>query len=337
MKKNLLPILFVLLGLTSAIAQIPSNVPTNGLAGYWPFNGNANDESSNSNHGGVFGATISADRFGIANKAYSFDGVNDYIEIPNSNSLNPSALSINVWINADSSDMCILEKNNFSNAKETSYRIAHRDNWPNNLNGLSTAWGNPTTCNSINYSAVEGSPADTVANNVWQMITFTLTSNGEGKQYLNGQLLFIYTGDNFYSCNSATSKLKIGTHWFSDPEWFSGLIDDIGIWNRVLTAQEVQNLYNPVSSVIAEQNDNNILIYPNPAKTHITIDNGNFNLMNGYTVRINNSLGQTVFNQSIIQQKYFIDLSTWTGNGMYYLNIIDNFGNSIESKIIAVQ
>ncbi|MFM8685494.1 MAG: hypothetical protein ACKODJ_02965, partial [Bacteroidota bacterium] len=50
----------------------------NGLVGYWPFIGNANDESGNGNHGIVNGATLTSDRFGNQNSAYDFDG-NDFI------------------------------------------------------------------------------------------------------------------------------------------------------------------------------------------------------------------------------------------------------------------
>ena len=61
-------------------AQIPSFVPTNGLVGYWPFNGNANDESGNGNNGVVNGATLTSDRFGNAGKAYNFSASErDYI------------------------------------------------------------------------------------------------------------------------------------------------------------------------------------------------------------------------------------------------------------------
>jgi hypothetical protein len=94
-----------------------------------------------------------------------------------------------------------------------------------------------------------------------------------------------------------------------------------------------ENPTNEESNIIVRD----IKIYPNPARTHITIDNGNFELMNGYTVRIYNALGQTVFTQAVNQQQFFIDLSTWTGNGLYYLNLIDNQGNSIETKVIVVQ
>jgi hypothetical protein len=89
---------FLFLGVNAFSQNIPSYVPTNGLVGWWPFNGNANDESGNGNHGTVNGATLTSDRSGAAGKAYSFDGVNDNIIL---NSLNISNLSLNFWINID--------------------------------------------------------------------------------------------------------------------------------------------------------------------------------------------------------------------------------------------
>jgi hypothetical protein len=72
--------LFFLFGLTfNAFAQIPNHMPTNGLVGWWPFTGNVNDLSGNGHNGSVNGATLTADRFGVANRAFSFDGVNDFI------------------------------------------------------------------------------------------------------------------------------------------------------------------------------------------------------------------------------------------------------------------
>lgn len=58
----------------SAFAQVPSYVPTNGLVGWWRFNGNANDESGNGNNGMVTGALITTDRFGFNNEAYFLRG-----------------------------------------------------------------------------------------------------------------------------------------------------------------------------------------------------------------------------------------------------------------------
>jgi hypothetical protein len=50
-----------------------------GLVAYYPFNGNANDESGNGNHGIVYGATIVEDVNGKPMGAYHFDGLSNYI------------------------------------------------------------------------------------------------------------------------------------------------------------------------------------------------------------------------------------------------------------------
>ncbi|GAH51929.1 unnamed protein product, partial [marine sediment metagenome] len=57
--------------------------PEDGLVAYYPFNGNANDESGNGNNGNVYGTTLTEDRFGNPNSAYSFDGVDDYVNVMN--------------------------------------------------------------------------------------------------------------------------------------------------------------------------------------------------------------------------------------------------------------
>jgi len=73
---------------------------TDGLVAYYPFNGNANDESGNGNNGTVYGATLSNDRFGNIDSAYSFDGVDDYIDIMNSDELNfgEGDFTISSWL-----------------------------------------------------------------------------------------------------------------------------------------------------------------------------------------------------------------------------------------------
>ena len=65
----LLPLLFITV---ISFGQVPNYVPTNGLVGYWPFNGNANDESGNGNDGTNNGATLLRIRFGNPNSAYDF-------------------------------------------------------------------------------------------------------------------------------------------------------------------------------------------------------------------------------------------------------------------------
>jgi Concanavalin A-like lectin/glucanases superfamily len=65
---------------SAPIIELPSNLPKDGLVGWWPFNGNANDESGNENHGTVNGAKLTLDRNGKENSAYSFNGSSSFIE-----------------------------------------------------------------------------------------------------------------------------------------------------------------------------------------------------------------------------------------------------------------
>ena len=72
-----------------------------GLVAWYPFDGNASDMSGNENHGSVYGASLSTDRHGQANMAYSFDGVDDWIEVSHNEQINfdsSSKLSLNLWI-----------------------------------------------------------------------------------------------------------------------------------------------------------------------------------------------------------------------------------------------
>ncbi len=73
-------------------------LPSQGLVAYYPFNGNANDQSGNGNNGTVFGAILTLDRFGNSNSAYSFDG-NDYIKA-DADDLPTAERTTSLWFNA---------------------------------------------------------------------------------------------------------------------------------------------------------------------------------------------------------------------------------------------
>jgi hypothetical protein len=102
--KSLLLITLTALGLTtSTMAQnLPNYISANGLVGWWPFNGNANDESGNGNNGTVNGAILTNDRFGVSNNAYFFSGINCDTRIDasvNTNTINSSnEYTISVWV-----------------------------------------------------------------------------------------------------------------------------------------------------------------------------------------------------------------------------------------------
>jgi hypothetical protein len=450
-KKYLLMTAIAIFGLaTTTFAQVPSYVPTNGLVGWWPFNGNANDQSGNGNNGTVNGATLTTDRFGSASQAYIFDGINDYI-IANSNNIpTNTAISISVWINPYQNNG-IAEYICLGSPSNTAWGTLAGTNW------------NGSPYQTMNYGrGCSGTGTSNVAIspflNVWQNITYV--SSGVGgicQVYVNGT--FIGQSNNGTTGGCSNSNLYFGVDIFG-PNYINCKLDDIGIWNRALTQQEITNLYNAVSCAnnltvtpsnnqlqtgasanfnattsdpspsfvwqsdfgqgfqtlnnfgnysgvntaslnianvqLSEHNQpirvistsgncidtsnvavinildtcitnvtvydtllttvtdtliinatitginppnnlNTLKVFPNPASTHITIDYGNFNAMSGYTLKIVNAVGQTVFTTPINQQTSYINLSTWTGSGIYYVQLINPQNNTIENRKIVIQ
>jgi hypothetical protein len=92
-----------------------------------------------------------------------------------------------------------------------------------------------------------------------------------------------------------------------------------------------------LTGIAPPNNINNLKIYPNPTSDHININCGNYTSMSGYTIKITNSLGQTVYSGLVNQQVLSIDLNTWSGKGIYFLNIYDAGNNLIDTKKILLQ
>jgi hypothetical protein len=339
---------------------LPSNLQ-NGLVGYWPFCGNANDESGNGNDGTVNGeCVLSVDRNSNLSSAYSFpSNSNSYISMGSPELLKISGeISISIWVYMDGGTLNprAIEFGNESSG----YRIGPVGS-ANNDRIINMVYANSTV--SCTASSLE-----------WHHISMTVESNGTQKAYLDGNLIqtnvIAGTLDNIYS-----NELNIGRKPTSDFDAWGGLIDDIGIWNRALTAAEVQQLYTLnactftvydtvtvenivtvydtvttyttvtdtliintlITALAPSANTNTIKVFPNPAGSFITIDYGNFALMNGYQLRIENSLGQQVFQTNIAQQSDFLNLSNWGGNGLYFVHIVDPQGNTIDIRKIVVQ
>jgi uncharacterized protein (TIGR02145 family) len=218
----------------SSIAQVPSYVPTSGLVGYWPFNGNANDESGNGNNGTVNGATLTTDRFGNANKAYSFDGVNDYV------SCNPiigiQEISVSIWLKKSGLGGHLVSQNIWNNPQSVSFASAYEKSTNNFSVGV-----NSGNCNFVGSQSFTGVFYNLDAN--WHHRVITINNLGFIRDYLDGQLINSATISNFQWCNSASAILKFGAWWNSDMQSWDGKLDDVSIYNRTLTQQEITNLY----------------------------------------------------------------------------------------------
>jgi len=218
-------------------AQLPSYLPADGLVGWWPFNGNANDESGNGNNGTVNGATLAEDRFGNSSSAYSFS--NNIITVAH-NSLfgiqSSSEQTVTFWTRvAGTQTVQHFIGKRPNGAQQFNWQFAF--NYPANV-GLSFGGVNNNTFQGV-----------TTANQVplynWVNIT-GIYANQLWSLYINGE--FIQSSENGLLFPDTDAPLTFGNSGNFQPLY--GSLDDIAIYNRALTETEIQNLYTSTNETV---------------------------------------------------------------------------------------
>ena len=244
MNRNL-TLVIVLLITSINYAQIPPYVSSNNLVGWWPFSGNANNESGIGNNGTVNGADMATDRFGNANNSFSFDGIDDFIEVDLNTTL-PIGLSISVWVSSN------LPSSQFEHKGIVWSRLSGPSGNPpfpaNQATGIMIHPNGILCTASDGNSIVQIQDTGQYYNDAsWYHLVFTYDVNsGYTKIFVNGIESKSIQSINLSPIDLAYNTIKIGKDeitGYGNRHW-NGLIDDIGIWNRALTDCEIKNLYN---------------------------------------------------------------------------------------------
>jgi hypothetical protein len=215
----------------NAFAQIP----TSGLVGRYSFNGNANDQSGNSNNGTFINGTAYAnDRFGNANSSASLDGVDDYISLPTGSltTLNITGdFSVSFWIKT--SDVSGLLASIGDNVNINSGGYLSGINANNVGNGKIASGTRGAWVGSVN----------TVTNNAWRNITYVLQGNTI-KLYIDN--IFESQSTSILSPLSWNGNRVIGCRndlSMGASSNYGGLFDDLLIYNRAITLTEVGQIF----------------------------------------------------------------------------------------------
>lgn len=224
--------------------------PMKGLIAWYPFNGNAHDESGNSNHGTVYGSNSTTDRFGEDNKAYLFNGLSNDIRINLSSINNKFANGVDVTINAwiKTSDLYgpIVSLRGVNPVFDFCIgALGQEVTFPGKIGVLVR---NDLTISSLSIFS------KLVNDDQWHMVTAVRTSStGIIKIYIDGKLESTSLSDQAGSITFNNLYMSIGSEqvWIQqnndkttiDEEYFSGKIDDIRIYNRALTDGEITVLY----------------------------------------------------------------------------------------------
>lgn len=213
-----------------------SYVPQDDLAGWWPLDGNPNDQSGNNRHFTNYGATVTTDRFGATNKAYQYDGVDDYMRVDIDQS---AAFSISAWV--------YLESDNRVNGLfQYKYPCIRGGGTVvggsyGKLGSVTIACGQclPYTCN--NWSG-ERTNLFNLGKTTWRHIVLTVDGVDKFRLYVDGVLINTYTKASLIT-NYSNLPLIIGKVQDENPGYHLGKIDEVGLWNRALTSTEIMGLY----------------------------------------------------------------------------------------------
>jgi hypothetical protein len=296
--------------LLTLIAKVSVSQLTLGLVGHYSFTGDAADASTYANDGTVQGAVLTTDRFGTANSAYEFDGVDDDIVINSYANMSPTeALSVGAWIKTNSS----------VGAPPIYDRLETGDGFGLRLNDA----GNLRL--TINGGVMSDVISTTnVADDVWHCVVGTYDRNaGMLKVYVDGVLEGTEFSTEFIDY-MPEPRNGIGGIAFV-PIFFNGSIDEVRIYERALTLAEVGQMCSfgdPDAVAETGQQLFDLLLAPNPTTENVAIHcSENVNKIDIYdfqgriikTINGSNSGYEMIDVASLAQGTYFIYVTTPKG------------------------
>lgn len=290
-----------------------SQIPTDGLIGYYQFDGNAQDSSGLEHHGTIIGNVSSTQGHnGDEDGALLFDG--GYIDLGNPLDFQMTdSISISVWINpVEISDwQAIVSK--WSGFDSSGYYLGINPN------------GNLIRWNLDMPNPIDGNPVQT---NEWTHIVASHDGDTT-KLYMNGQLVNQEIYDQLITDNIA--NVFIGSQYNIPNEFtFLGAMDDVLIYNRALRKDEVLDIFNFIPTAVSSLHNSNykVSLYPNPIDDFLYLKNDtNFeNIL--YTVI--DAQGKNIRNG--VFDQYRIDLSSLAPGIYFILLIIDN--DIVSKKIV---
>jgi hypothetical protein len=212
-------------GLGLAVNANSQSFLTNGLIAYYPLNGDANDASGNGNNGVVNGAILAFDRYGQPNTAYSFNGSNSYIRVAQP-IITANPFTWTVWVKGTGD---ILTQGGNPGMTECSPAL-----WVDG-NGQCVFYSYANGPQQITCDVTPFYDA-----NLWYALVGTSDAQGNRCLYVNGVCQATGTNQAF---GQQLENFYMGGNVANLANWFTGCIDDVRIYNRALSASEVQELY----------------------------------------------------------------------------------------------
>ena len=299
--KNYFTVLFCFCA-SFVFGQPPSYVPTSGLLAWWGM-ANATDATTNGNTLTAFNLIPTTDRFGNANSAYAFDGTSSYLTRTSFGHTFTQAgsFSVSIWIKKTNNNVGVAIMSGSTASLNFIWLVqsdATKAIFGTNKQQSAWFWTNATTNFVLNqWEHYVG---------VYSGNTMTFYRNG----VLQGTTTNTHT-------NVAQAVLPFWIGRGVSGDYFTGSLDDIGIWNRALTPNEVAILFqSPLGS--NDFSASKAFVFPNPATSMLQLEVDAQNIGKAY--QIIDELGRTVCTQVIAATTSEISIATLK-TGMYFLKI----------------
>jgi hypothetical protein len=216
---------------TNARSSEPTADYSSGLIALYHFDGNANDSSGSGYDGIVSGATLSTDRFGNPNSAFSFDGTSSRITtIPVANL--PSSLTVSCWLYPTVLDRqiwgSVLRPSGGKNGFAT-FLGANGQLWMTYYKG------------NLDYGDISSSTGLSFLNQ-WIHIAYTVDGSGSVNIYCNGNQ--VGSGSIVHAPDASDVALTLGISILQQTQYFfAGKIDEVRAYNRALSATDIQAMF----------------------------------------------------------------------------------------------
>ncbi|PHR48875.1 MAG: hypothetical protein COA32_05270 [Fluviicola sp.] len=304
---------------------------TTDLLIHYPFDGDANDASING-FDGIPNATLTTDRFGNSNSAYSFNGIDEYIDLPISPVLKPQLpVTMSCWVKFDEIHYTktVIATTDFATDSHSGAWIntSSAGNFAGNF-GDNT--GNTSSPNRRTKVGETSLVADT-----WYHVVAVIRGPQDMDLYVdcrNDQGSYSGSGG-MIAYSSAPGSIGRKDSYYGGPtSYFQGTIDDFRYWNRALNQEEIDKLCQYDLSVDQNEVLNNFAfnVFPNPANNKVTLTSSKLELVKSYKIT---SLDGKVVKSNELEES--IDI-TGISNGIYTISLFDINGISLGFKKLVI-
>lgn len=219
---------------TDASPRTGGCASSNGLVAEWLFNGNANDTSGSGMNGTVNGATLTTGRSGQANTAYSFNGSNNYIALSSSTPLSFTGgqFTVSTWVKVGTLPSVSAWYDILSSTGGGDWSV-----------GINAASNGSGLLRMTKISQIDSPIGPVIPQNTWKLLTvvFNGPSPATVSYYVDGTLVSTVTWTYGGQGNFAPATKRIGSRASSG--YFNGVIDDIRVYNRALSPDEITSLF----------------------------------------------------------------------------------------------